>query len=119
MAARFLRAALHVRYKNQAYSEYKHSLTFRARRYVVTSTNPVHRLQIRPIVHNYRAPPTTPPSYIQVRAVVWECGEGQTHRHTDRRDQYAISPRLSLARNVTSEVVACVVEDATDSVGRR
>jgi len=29
------------------------------------------------------------PSYIRVRAVVWECGEGQTNRHTDVRDQYA------------------------------
>jgi len=28
--------------------------------------------------------PTIPPSYIRVRAVVWECGEGQTptHKHT-------------------------------------
>ena len=30
------------------------------------------------------APPTIPPSYIRVHAVVWECGEG----HTDGRDQY-------------------------------
>jgi len=30
--------------------------TFRVRRYVVTATKPVHRLQIRPIVHNYGAP---------------------------------------------------------------
>jgi len=50
---------------NQAYGEYKHSLTFRvrryvvmctdckpARRYVVIETKPVHRLQMRPIVHN-------------------------------------------------------------------
>jgi len=37
---------------NQAYSEYKHSLTFRVRRYVVTSTKPVHWSQIRPTVHN-------------------------------------------------------------------
>jgi len=37
---------------NQAYSEYKHSLTFRVRRYVVIATKPVHRLQIRQIVHN-------------------------------------------------------------------
>jgi len=33
-----------------------------------------------------------PPTYIRVRAVVWKCGEGQTHkqtdRHTDARDQY-------------------------------
>jgi len=39
---------------------------------------PVHRLQI--------CPPTISPSYIQVRAVVWECSEGQTdiqtHTHT-------------------------------------
>jgi len=34
--------------------------------------------------------PTIPPSYIRVRAVVWECGEGQTDRetHTDARDHY-------------------------------
>jgi len=38
--------------KNQAYSKYKHSLIFRVRRYVVIVTKPVHRLQIRPIVHN-------------------------------------------------------------------
>ena len=32
--------------------------------------------------------PTIPPSYIPVRAVLWECGEGQTdrHRHTDARN---------------------------------
>ena len=36
--------------------------------------------------------PTIPRSYIWVRAVVWECGEGQTHRrrhrHTDGCDHY-------------------------------
>jgi len=37
---------------NQAYSKYKHSLRFRVRRYVVTPTKSMHRLQIRPIVHN-------------------------------------------------------------------
>ena len=37
---------------NQAYSEYKHSLTFCIRHYVVTATKPVHQLQIRPTVHN-------------------------------------------------------------------
>jgi len=30
---------------NQAQSEYKHSLTFRVRRYVGIATKPVHRLQ--------------------------------------------------------------------------
>ena len=49
---------------------YKHSLTFRVRRYVVIATKPVHRLQIRPIVQNYREPSTIPPSYTRVRAVV-------------------------------------------------
>jgi len=50
---------------------------------------PVHRLQIRPIVRNYGAPPTIPQSYIRVHAVVWECGEGQkTDRQTDARDHY-------------------------------
>ena len=34
--------------------------------------------------------PAIPPTYIRVRAVVWECGEGQTHRHTDARDQYTV-----------------------------
>jgi len=41
--------------KHQAYSEYKHSLTFRVRRYRcydVIATKSMHRLQIRPIVHN-------------------------------------------------------------------
>jgi len=51
---------------------------------VAIATHPVHRLQIRPIVHNYGASPTTPPSYIRVRAIVWACGRGQTHRQTDR-----------------------------------
>ena len=36
--------------------------------------------------------PTILPTYIRVRVVVWECGEGQTDRqsdrHTDGRDQY-------------------------------
>jgi len=32
--------------------EYKQSLTLRIRGYVVIETKPVHRLQIRPIMHN-------------------------------------------------------------------
>ena len=48
-------------------------------------------MQIRPM-RNYGAPPTIPPSYIRVRAVVWECGEEQTDTQTDTRtdarDQY-------------------------------
>ena len=41
--------------------------------------------------------PIIPPSYIQVRAVVWACGRGQTHR---RAWAIYISRRLRLARNV-------------------
>jgi len=61
-------------------------------RYVAIATQPVPRLQIRPIVHNQEAASTTPPSYIRVRAVVWAWGLGhahidtQTHGHTDARD---------------------------------
>jgi len=41
-------ATMHIIH-NQAYSEYKHSLTFHVRCYVFIATKPVHRLQIRPI----------------------------------------------------------------------
>jgi len=58
-------------------------------RYVAIATQPVHRLQIRPIVHNYGASPTIP----QVTSgSVQQCGhlaaERQTQRHTDARDHY-------------------------------
>jgi len=46
----------------------------------------VQRLQIGTIVHNYGASPTTSPSYIRIRAIMWACGRGQTDRHTDARD---------------------------------
>jgi len=58
-------------------TRHKASTSTRVRRYVVTATKPMHRLQIRPIV-----PPTIPPSYIRVRAVMCECGEGQTDKQT-------------------------------------
>ena len=71
---------------------------------VAIVTHPVHRLQIRPIVHNYGASPTTLPSYILVRVIVWACGRGQTDRHTDVRDHWPqyISRGLRLTRNVTT-----------------
>ena len=52
----------------QALADISHSA------YAVTATKPVHLLQIRPIVHNYRAPPTIPPSYNRDRAVAWSVG---------------------------------------------
>jgi len=35
--------------------------------------------------------PTIPPSYIRVRAVVWECGEGQTDTHRQTHTQTDIT----------------------------
>jgi len=73
---------------NQAQSEYKHSLTFRIQRYVVRATKAVHRLQIRPIAHNYRAPlPYHSCKLHPVRAVVWKCDKGQTHRRVTNKQQ--------------------------------
>ena len=47
-------------------------------------TNPPNSAQLE-------GTPYHSPSYIRVRAVVWECGEAQTDKHTDRhtdgRDQ--------------------------------
>ena len=94
-------------YTTRHRASWQHSLTFCVWRYVVVATKPVHRLQIRQIVHNQRAPRTIPPSYIRVHAVVWECGEGQTDRQTDthRRpwfsDQYTFRlGYIHLARNI-------------------
>ena len=52
-------------------------------RYVTIATQPVPRLQIRPIVHNQGAASYYSPSYIRVRAVVWAYGRGQTDTYTD------------------------------------
>jgi len=59
----------------------------------------MHQLQIRPIVHNAQlgGTPYHSPTYSCVRAVVWECGEGQTHR---RPWPMYISPRVHLTWNV-------------------
>ena len=56
-------------------------------RYVVIATKHVHRLQIRPIVHNYAEPLPFLQSHILVRAVVWKCGRGQKDTQTDARGQ--------------------------------
>jgi len=68
---------------NQSYSEYKHSLTFRVRSYVVIATKPVHRLQIHPNTAQLDGTPYHSPRYIRVPAVVWEWGEEQTGRQTN------------------------------------
>jgi len=49
--------------------------------YVVIATKPVHRLQIRPIVHNYGIPYHSLKLH-PVRAIVWECSDGQTDTQT-------------------------------------
>jgi len=86
-----------------------HSLTFRVQRYVVTATKPVQQLQIRPIVvHNYRTPHTIPPSYIRVPAVVWECGEGQTDKHTVTNIHFAWA-------TLTWNVIICSLSNGATS----
>jgi len=90
----------------QALADIVHS-----RNVVKATTKPVHRLQIRPIVHNWEALPTIPPSYIRVRAYssvgMWRETDRQTHIQTHRNRQthrcaspIYISRRLRLTRNV-------------------
>ena len=58
--------------------------------YVVIATKPVHRLQIRPIVHNYG----TPHHSLKLHPgpcssmYMWPRTDTQTDRHTDARGQY-------------------------------
>ena len=52
--------------------------------------------------------PTIPASYIRVRAVLWECGEGQTHGQTDTQTRVAnihFASPMRLTRNATTFVV--------------
>jgi len=63
MACMYTRVPPHIHNTfNQAQSEYRQSLTFHVRCYAVTATKLMHQLQICPIVHNWRAPPTIPPN---------------------------------------------------------
>ena len=85
-------------FSNQAYSEYKHSLRFRFRRSLCCHSNET-RVPIAnpPNSAQLDGTPTILPTYIRVSAVVWECGEGQTHR---RPWPLYISSRSRLTRNV-------------------
>jgi len=74
--------------------EYKHTLTFRVRRYVVIETKLCAPIADPPNNAQQECTPTIRPSYIRVRTVVWECGEGQT-RHTDT--QTAVTNRFGYA----------------------
>ena len=38
---------------------------------------------VQPTLDPYAEALFSPPSYIRVRAIVWACGRGQTHRQTD------------------------------------
>ena len=58
---------------NQTRREYKHSLTFRVRRCC-------HSNETRAPIAN--PPNTIPLTYMRVRAVVWQCGGGQTDTQT-------------------------------------
>jgi len=48
-------------------------------------SNGIHALIANPHSAPLEGTPAIPPTYIRVRAVVWECGEGQTDRHTQRQ----------------------------------
>jgi len=50
-------------------------------------------------------------SYIRVRAVVWECGEGQRDRHTDGHDYYTFRLGYASMRNVTNWTKNIVVTE--------
>jgi len=69
---------------NQAYSEYKHSLAFRFRcccqskETHLPSANAPNGAQLEGTLYHS-------PTYIRVRAVLWECGEGQSDKQTHRR----------------------------------
>jgi len=54
--------------------------------------------------------PTIPPTYIRVRAVVWECGEGQTDTQTAVTNIHFASATLQCnkARTVEGKLCACV-----------
>jgi len=59
-----------------------------------------------------------PPSYIRVRAVAWECGEGDTHAHRDRRGQYTF--RLGYASREMTRVITveCFVRKINEIANR-
>jgi len=107
--------------------------------YVAIATQPCTNCKLRPIVHNYGAASTTPPSYIRVRAVMWAYGRGHTHTHThtgihtDARDHDtfcvvydAILRRLRRTQNViknyamrTDTRLTASVPEQTEWVGTR
>jgi len=66
-------------------SEYKHSLTFCVRDTLSWQRNPCTDFANPPNSAQLEGTPTIPASYIRVRAVVWECGEGKTDEQTHRR----------------------------------
>jgi len=79
----------HVSYKNTPAMEPVDALAGISRSALCCHSNETHA----PIAHPLNSAqlqdsPYHSPSYIRVRVVVWECGDGQTDRHAVRRDQY-------------------------------
>jgi len=95
---------------NKAYSDYKHVLANILRsHFVAIATQPVHRLQIRPILHNYGAFPTTPKLHLGPcnSAGMWPRTDKQTHTHRRAWPQY-ISRRLRLMWNVIIIIIVLI-----------
>jgi len=80
-------------------------------RHVAIATQPVHRLQIRPPVHNWKASLTTIPSFIRVRSVVWACGCGQTDTHTDTQTQTRVTTIHFASSTTHAKCKNCTVTD--------
>jgi len=79
----------------------EHSLAFRVRAVLSQQRDPCTDFKSVQQYTTIGAVPTIRPSYIRVRAVVWSCGHGQTHRHTDRRARpLYISRRLYDSREM-------------------
>jgi len=64
------------------------------------------------------------PSYIRVRAVLWECGEGQADRHADTQTAVAnihfasAMPDAKFNKNVTSSLSQCKLQLLRDTYKR-
>jgi len=75
--------------------------------YVVITMKSVHRLQIRLLGHNQRAPPTVP----QVASgYVQQCGNAARQTDTDGRDRYTFRLGYASRENNVIKQYICVLQ---------